>query len=247
MRSKLWRNEEVGGTPMPAWADHCVKLLADGFFGFREKTGNAREVQLSTWADCGGMGTELTALSQLAESIVKLNNQQLTITNFCFCDKKQSCLHFAKANHKPLHMSTDIFNRDFENNTFHCATCEADHQFPPKTDIYVCCFPCGPWSMKGARMGFSDRDGQIVWQAAKTINKLMPGVWYMENVMGLSSSKTSAAASESDLKVITDSLADQMPLYNIMLLQQMDPLHIGVPNPSEQGCDHRHQEGPLQS
>ena len=82
--------------------------------------------------------------------------------------------------------------------------------------------------MNGARMGFSDRDGMIVWQAAKTINKLMPGMWYMENVMGLSSSKTSIA-SESDLKVITDTLAQRMPLYHIMCLQQMDPTHLGFP------------------
>ena len=225
---KSWEPEVVGGTPMPNWADHCVKLLANGFFGFRERTANAGEVQLSIWADCGGMGTELTALRQLSGSVMKLTNQKLTISNFCFCDNKPMCLHFAKVNHQPKHTSKDIFDRDFQKNTFHCATCEADHQFPAQTDIYVCCFPCGPWSMNGARMGFSDRDGMIVWQAAKTINKLMPGMWYMENVMGLSSSKTNVA-SESDLKVITDTLAQRMPLYHIMCLQQMDPTHLGFP------------------
>ena len=50
--------------------------------------------------------------------------------------------------------------------------------------------------------------------------------------MGLSSSKTSAdtsTASESDLKVITDTLAQRMPLYNIMCIQNMDPTHMGFP------------------
>ena len=60
------------------------------------------------------------------------------------------------------------------------------------------------------------------------INKLMPGVWYMENVMGLSLSETNTA-SESDLKVITDTLAQQMPFYTIMCLQQLDPPHMGFP------------------
>ena len=229
---KSREGQVVGGTPMPKWADHCVTLLADGFFGFRGKTGNASEVQLSIWADCGGMGTEMSALSQLSESVLQLTNQKLTVSNFCFCDKNQQCLQFAKVTHQPTHTSADIFDRDFEQNSFHCTTCEAHHQFPPKIDIYVCCFPCGPWSMSGARMGFSDRDGKIVWQAAKTINKLMPGMWYMENVMGLSCSKTSAdhlTASDSDLKVITDALAKQMPLYNIMCLQNIDPTHMGFP------------------
>ena len=84
--------------------------------------------------------------------------------------------------------------------------------------------------MKGTRLGFSDRDGKIVWQAAKTINKLMPGMWYMENVMGLSSSKTSTASpSGSDLEVIADTLAKEMPFYNITCVQQVDPTHMGFP------------------
>ena len=138
-------------------------------------------------------------------------------------------MEFAKANHQPLHMSDGIFARDFDAGTFRCIACGADHQFPPKTDVYVCCFPCGPWSMKGARLGFSDRDGTIVWQAAKTINKLMPSVWYMENVVGLSSSKTGSEAAATDLSVITDTLAKQMPLYHIMCLHQLSPMMMGFP------------------
>ena len=227
-RVESWVDQVVGGAPMPNWSDHCVSLLADGFFCFRKKTGDAREVMLSVWSDCGGMGTELTALTQLGESVMRLTQQKLSVNNFCFCDKKAKCLQFAAANHKPLHTSKHIFDRDFDAGTFHCTTCHADHPFPPKTDVYVCCFPCGPWSLKGTRLGFSDRDGEIVWQAAKTINKLMPGVWYMENVMGLSTSKT-GVASESDLKAITDTLAVQMPSYTIMCLQQLDPKHMGFP------------------
>ena len=78
---KSREGQVVGGTPMPKWADHCVTLLADGFFGFRGKTGNASEVQLSIWADCGGMGTEMSALSQLSESVLQLTNQKLTVSN----------------------------------------------------------------------------------------------------------------------------------------------------------------------
>ena len=211
---KSWANEVVGGTPMPHWADHCVNLLADGFFGFRQKTGNARVVQLSVWSDCGGMGTELIALTHLADSVLGRTQQKLTINNFCFCDKSSRCIEFARANHQPMHISNDIFERDFDKGTFRCLSCGGDgedHPFPPKMDIYVCCFPCGPWSMKGTRLGFSDRDGTIVRQAAKTINKLMPGVWYMENVMGLSCSKTGAEVDATDLSVIKDTLAKQMP------------------------------------
>ena len=229
---KSWASEVVGGTPMPNWADHFVNLLADGFFGFRQKTGNAREVQLSVWSDCGGMGTELIALTHLADSVLRRTQQKLSINNFCFCDKSSRCIEFARANHQPMHISNDIFERDFDKGTFHCLSCGGDgedHPFPPKMDIYVCCFPCGPWSMKGSRLGFSDRDGTIVWQAAKTINKLMPGVWYMENVMGLSCSKTGSEADATDLSVITDTLARQMPCYHILCLHQLSPTMMGFP------------------
>ena len=50
----------------------------------------------------------------------------------------------------------------------------------------------------------------------------------MENVMGLSLSKTNTA-SENELKVTTDNLAQQMPLYTIMCLQHLDPTHMGLP------------------
>ena len=200
---KSWANEVVGGTPMPNWADHCVSLLADGFFGFRQKTSNAREVILAVWSDCGGMGTELTALAHLADSVLRRTQQKLTINNFCFCDKSPRCRAFAQANHQPLHMSDDISARDFDAGTVRCIACgvdhhdPVDHQFPPKIDVYTCCFPCGPWPLKVARLGFNGRDGAIVWHAAKTIHKLMPGVWYMKSVMGLP--MASSKASESEL------------------------------------------------
>ena len=217
----------AGGLPMPDWAEHFVNLLADGFRGFHQKTGGAQELKLSVWSDCGGMGTEATALRKLAQSVKRLTNQQLIVETVCFCDKKLSLQNFADRSHKPLHISNDIFARKFDDRTFRCLACQADHPFPPKVDIYVCCFPCGPWSMKGARMGFNDRDGEIVWQAAKTINALAPGVWYMENVMGLSTSKT--AAKGSDLQVITGSLREKVPGYHIMCLQGVDPIHWGFP------------------
>ena len=73
---KLWADQVVGGAPMPNWSDHFVTLLADGFFGLRRKTGDAREVMLSVWSDCGGMGTELTALTQLGENVMRLTQQK---------------------------------------------------------------------------------------------------------------------------------------------------------------------------
>ena len=227
-----WAREVAGGPPMPNWSAHVVNLLADGFHGFRQKTNNAREVSLSVWSDCGGVGTELTALTHLADRHMELTGQQLSIDNFCFCDKSKLCRDFAKANHQPTHMCHDIFARDFDAGTFYCVACEADHPFPSKTDIYACCFPCGPWSMKGSRMGFNDKDGGIVWQAAKTVNQLMPGMWYMENVMGMSSSKTHAdetPSPQTDLQVITNTLAEQMPGYHIMCVQQLSPLTMSYP------------------
>ena len=47
--------------------------------------------------------------------------------------------------------------------------------------------------------------------------------------MGLSSSKTGSGVAATDLSVITDTLARQMPDYHIMCLQHLSPMRMGFP------------------
>ena len=52
-------------------------------------------------------------------------------------------------------------------------------------DLYVCGFPCTPFSSKGKQLGFDDVNSKPFWIACKTISLLRPKVVVLENVMGI--------------------------------------------------------------
>ena len=95
--------------------------------------------------------------------------------------------------------------------------------------MYVCCFPCGPWSRKGKRLGFCDDAGTVVWQALKTIAALRPGLLFMENVAAIDSTSSSPGMSESDLDHICRRMEAELPGYRLMSLKNIDPTLMGFP------------------
>lgn len=52
-------------------------------------------------------------------------------------------------------------------------------------DLYVCGFPCTPFSTKGQQLGWDDDNSKPFWVAAQTIATLRPKVVVLENVMGI--------------------------------------------------------------
>lgn len=52
-------------------------------------------------------------------------------------------------------------------------------------DLYVCGFPCTPFSTKGKQLGWDDANSKPFWVAAKTISTLRPKAVVLENVMGI--------------------------------------------------------------
>ena len=154
------------GPAHPPWAHTCVQALAPLL---RQLPTQA--LTLNIWSDCAGMGVEKLALADLAHEFHRIG-LDVSSVHYMFCDNDKASLKFGEANHDPKHMSEDIHNRDFEANTIECIKCEeACHSMPNAgIDIYVNCFPCGPWSARGKRLGFNDAAGRVVFQAIKTIN-----------------------------------------------------------------------------
>lgn len=62
----------------------------------------------------------------------------------------------------------------------------ADQDFKP-CDLYVCGFPCQPFSLAGTRDGFQDIRGTVFYHVADFIRKSRPGIFILENVFGLTS------------------------------------------------------------
>ena len=155
-----WADQIPGGPPQPAWTDHFVKLLTPNIKQLKSKAGPS--IKLVFCSDCAGRVMDMLTMRDIKRHISRLVGLDIILELHCYCDKDKSCRAFAAANHAPLHMADDIRSRNFTDGTYRCVTCEADHLWPDRVDVYVCCFPCGPWSTKGKRLGFGDDDGSVV-------------------------------------------------------------------------------------
>ena len=209
------------GPQLPPWANHCAAILP-GLGKLKHRFG--RELNITLWSDCGGMQVEMFALHEIAQAMKQQFDLSITLKDFCYCDSDPHAIKFAERNHNPLHIADDIMKRDFHGGTFDCEACGESHALPQTgVDVYVCCFPCGPWS--------ADADGQICWQALKTIQYMKPCVFAMENVLRLDEHVSSEhVATQTDLQHIVDAMnAELSDLYTILILKSIDPTLAGFP------------------
>ena len=153
----------------------------------------------------------------------------IEIMPYAFCDSSAPAQKFATLNHKPRHIITDMMDRDFEVGTFSCHTCGADHELPSNgVDLYVCGFPCGPWSARGKQLRFGDADGDKCWQALRSIKYMKPCLFALENVMRLDSK--AEGNDETDLDKIVRAMKDELAdVYTIVITSGLDPSRAGYP------------------
>ena len=108
--------------------------------------------------DCSGIEAPIEALKQLG----------ISFEHSFSCEKDKYALQSIKANYKPEKIYTDITKRK--------------HGLLPNIDIYVCGFPCQPFSLMGNKMGTEDSRSNIMYQCIKVIKKKLPKVFILENV-----------------------------------------------------------------
>jgi DNA (cytosine-5)-methyltransferase 1 len=108
--------------------------------------------------DCSGIEAPIQALQQLGIPFEH---------SFC-CEKDKYVLQSIKANYNPNKIYTDITKRK--------------HALLPDIDIYVCGFPCQPFSLMGNKMGTEDSRSNIMYQCIKVIKKKLPKIFILENV-----------------------------------------------------------------
>jgi DNA (cytosine-5)-methyltransferase 1 len=125
---------------------------------------------LRVGTDCSGIEAPIHALEQLG----------IPHRHIWSSDIDKYCIKSIKANYCPeriygdpdgSYSDGDIRNRD--NNTL------------PDIDLYVCGFPCQPFSMAGQRKGLQDRRGNVFWSCIDVIKKKKPKYFILENVKGL--------------------------------------------------------------
>jgi DNA (cytosine-5)-methyltransferase 1 len=60
-----------------------------------------------------------------------------------------------------------------------------DNSTLPDIDLYICGFPCQPFSLAGNRKGISDSRGTVFWSCINVISCKQPAYFILENVKGL--------------------------------------------------------------
>lgn len=116
---------------------------------------------LRVGTDCSGMEAPIMALRMLGIPFVHEFSSEID----------RFCIETILANYRPKIIYGDITTRD--------------PYLLPDIDLYVCGFPCQPFSAAGNQAGFSDPRGTIFWSCMGVITVKQPRYFVLENVKGL--------------------------------------------------------------
>jgi len=116
---------------------------------------------LRVGTDCSGIEAPIMALQMM----------NIPFSHEFSSDIDTDCIASIKANYNPKIIFGDMRNRKLED--------------IPDIDLYVCGFPCQPFSIAGDRGGILDPRGTIFWECLKVIKHKKPMFFVLENVKGL--------------------------------------------------------------
>ncbi len=117
--------------------------------------------KLKVGTDCSGMEAPIQALKNL----------RIPFSHEFSCDIDPHCEKTIRANYTPKRFYHDITQRN--------------NKTTPYVDLYVCGFPCQPFSSAGKRRGTYDLRGTIVYHCIDYIRTQKPLFFILENVKGL--------------------------------------------------------------
>jgi DNA (cytosine-5)-methyltransferase 1 len=120
-----------------------------------------KERPLRIGTDCSGMEAPIVALQQL----------RIPFSHEFSSEIDTHCIATIQANFTPKIIFGDMKTRDIRD--------------VPDIDLYVCGFPCQPFSMAGKRQGERDPRGTIFYECLRVIRHKKPMVFVLENVRGL--------------------------------------------------------------
>lgn len=108
--------------------------------------------------DCSGIEAPIEALKQL----------KIPFVHQWSCEIDPFSRLSIEANYHPKQIFSDIRKRD--------------HKTLPNIDVYVCGFPCQPFSLIGDKQGLEDKRGNIMYHCIKVIKYKKPKLFILENV-----------------------------------------------------------------
>ena len=207
----------------PAWSEQLLRVFEEEVRQCVE-IHQGREITLNMWSDCAGLMVEGFAVRRIAQSLRELAGIKLNIKLFCACELKPELQSFISANHSPKHIAKDMMQRDWEQGQFECIQCGTLSMPKQGIDIYVCGFPCVPWTPSGLRKGFDDANSQQCFAAIKTIVCMQPGLFFLENVM-----ECTQVRDGKDFDKILAYIHAELPSYHVNVWTNVDPTQAGYP------------------
>lgn len=111
--------------------------------------------------DCSGIEAPIQALKLL----------NIDHTHVFSSEIDKYCVDSIKANYQPKKIYNDMTTRNNKN--------------LPNIDIYVCGFPCQPFSQAGERKGLEDDRGNIFYSCLNVIQTKLPRFFILENVKNI--------------------------------------------------------------
>jgi len=126
--------------------------------------------KLRVGTDCSGIEAPIQALRQL----------KIPFKHIFSSDIDKYCIQSIKANYEP-----EIIFGDKEGPFPEGDITKRNIEDVPNIDLYVCGFPCQPFSQAGQRKGFKDKRGNVFWSCLEVIEIKQPKYFILENVKGL--------------------------------------------------------------
>ena len=114
------------------------------------------------------VGTDCSGIEAPIQALKKMNIEHDHVFS---SEIDKSCIKTLNENYKIPIIFTDITKRKIED--------------VPNIDLYICGFPCQPFSQAGDRKGFSDSRGNVFWNCLDVIKTKQPKYFILENVKNI--------------------------------------------------------------
>lgn len=127
-------------------------------------------MKIKVGTDCSGIDAPIQALLNIG----------VNFSHIFSSDIDNYCIKSIKANYKPKIIfgdkegqfpNGDITKRNLKN--------------VPDIDLYICGFPCQPFSLTGKQKGFRDKRSNVFFECIHLIVSKKPKIFILENVKGL--------------------------------------------------------------
>ena len=168
---------------LPAWAVALKNQLGPRLA--------LRRITVAT--DCEGMGSPIEALRLLS-----LSGIIGSVAHRMSCEIDPSARQWFLSNHVwPDFVFTDMLQRAWPRGVAYDLVSESDQHLPLNVDLYICGFPCCPFSMrKGSSKCFGEEKAKPFFAVIDYIRYARPKAFILENVQGLEARMVSAGELE---------------------------------------------------